>query len=124
MQKQNNHPTNHNLLKTGWKMLFTGYFIAFLLVVFGAFFISDLSLKNLPESQQVKTMWFGYGLMIGLIISIALIVWAAILATLSLWRKRGGKKLLVYSAVVTPIIIYLSPWVITYINSFISGNTH
>ena len=122
MPKQNNHPTNNKLLKTGWKMLFTGYFISFLLIVFGTFFISDVSLKNLPENEQVKAMWFGYGLMIGLIISITLIVWAAMLAILSLWREQGGKKLLIYSAVVTPIIIFISPWVIMYISSFISGN--
>jgi len=103
-------------------MLFTGYFISFLLIVFGTFFISDVSLKNLPENEQVKAMWFGYGLMIGLIISITLIVWAAMLAILSLWREQGGKKLLIYSAVVTPIIIFISPWVIMYISSFISGN--
>lgn len=105
----------------GWKILFSGYFIAFLLVVFGAFFGSDINPKNLPEGQQVKTMWFGYVLMIGLIISTTLIVWSAILAILSLWRKQGGKKLLIYSAVVTPIIIYISPWVITYVSTFFSG---
>lgn len=121
MQQQNNHSTNSKLLKTGWKMLFSGYFIAFLLVVFGALFNSDLSLKNLPESEQVKTMWFGYVLMIGLIISTTLIVWSAILAILSLWRKQGGISLLIYSAVVTPIIIYISPWVITYVTTFFSG---